>query len=122
MQVIDKQNSNNKIAPHAVEGFVSAIHKANEMGAGIESLSISATTNGEHKGGWYSGSSNHYKGYAIDIGLVNGAKPSASDSLIQMAADSISTINENFGPTFDHRRTKTTSDQKHNTWIHLSFQ
>src|SRR3546814_11881292 len=60
--------------------------------------------------------------WSSDVCSSDLAKPSASDSLIQMAADSISTINENFGPTFDHRRTKTTSDQKHNTWIHLSFQ
>jgi RHS repeat-associated protein len=117
----DKQNSNNIISSSAVDGFVSTVKKANEMGAGIESLSVSATTNGNHKGGWYSGSSNHYKGSAIDIGLINGSRPTISDSLIQMAADSMSNINENFGPKFDHRKTKNTSDQRHTTWIHFSF-
>ncbi len=48
----DNKNLDNKIASAAVDGFVATVQKANEMGAEIKSLAVSATTNGSHKGGW----------------------------------------------------------------------
>jgi RHS repeat-associated protein len=116
----DKHTSDNKIDPKAVKGYKEGVTKANANGANITSIAISATSNGKH-----SAKSNHYKFLAIDTGLINGVKPSASDSTtikFQQAMDNVSTINENFGPSFDHiKGNKTKNDQKHTSWIHVSF-
>ena len=75
------------------------------MGAKIRKLSLTCTTNGKHTGSWNKikgRRSSHYSGMAIDVGLINGHRPSASDSLLQMAMDSVVNIRENFGPKFSH--------------------
>jgi RHS repeat-associated protein len=119
----DGKNSNNAIEPVAVDGLVETIKKANEMDAGVTSIAIGATTNGNHSGGWVKGKSNHFNGSAIDISLVNGRQVGPGDSTIQKAGDLQPNINENFGPHFDRINGENTKkDQNHDTWIHLSFK
>ncbi len=116
----DNHTSDNKIESKAVEGYSEGIKIANKEGANISSVSITSTTNGQHSDG-----SNHYKGLAIDTGLINGTRPSSTDSTtikLQRAMDKVSNINENFGPHMDHKGgNKTKNPQNHSTWIHTSF-
>jgi RHS repeat-associated protein len=130
----DKHSSNNKVSTKAADGYVKGVKKANNMGAGITSLTINATTNGRHSTSvpgpnWNNedATSIHYVkngGGAIDTGSVNGVRFAKQDSSMQAtfqaAMDSVG-ARENFGPAFDHRNGATTSDKKH-SWSHVSFK
>jgi hypothetical protein len=126
----DYHTPDNLISPVAIEGLVEGIKIANRNEAGIETIVVTATTNAHHgKAGpanWDTSPSNHYVkngAQAIDIGMVNGSRPSGEIAKkIQEAMDQVPTIRENFGPAFDHKLGKTVSDKRHNTWIHVSFR
>lgn len=99
--------------------------------AGVKSINISATTNGEH-----APNSNHYNGTAVDINKVNGERvikagknPSvaADVSSIQNAANNpkVGVAHENYGPAGLYKGGKQITNQKlqsqHENHIHITI-
>jgi hypothetical protein len=112
-----------------IPSLTQALNKANEI-VKIESIHISATTNG-HDGKQYA-NSNHRKengARAIDISRINGKNISdlgANSPLVialQNALNEISIVRENFGPYLRHKDKKpyTTSRLRENHRNHIHF-
>jgi len=112
-----------------IPSLIQALNKANET-VKIESIHISATTNG-HDGKQYA-NSNHRKengARAIDISRINGssiASLGANNPLVialQSALEEVSIVRENFGPYLRHKNKKpyTTSRLRENHKNHIHF-
>lgn len=112
-----------------IPSLIQALNKANET-VKIESIHISATTNG-HDGKQYA-NSNHRKengARAIDISRINGrniADLGGNNPLVialQNALDEIPLVRENFGPYLRHKNKKpyTTSRLRENHKNHIHF-
>jgi hypothetical protein len=99
--------------------------------AGVDSINISATTNGQH-----APNSNHYNGTAVDINKVNGERvinagkdPSVAGDVrsIQNAANSpkVGVAHENYGPAGLYKDGKQITNQKlqsqHENHIHITI-
>lgn len=99
--------------------------------AGVESVNISATTNGRH-----ARNSNHYNGTAVDINEVNGKRvinagkdPSVAADVrsIQNAANSleVGVAHENYGPAGLYKEGKQFTNRKlqsqHENHIHITI-
>jgi len=99
--------------------------------AGVDSINISATTNGQH-----APNSNHYNGTAVDINKVNGERvinagkdsSVASDvRSIQNAANNpkVGVAHENYGPAGLYKDGKQITNQKlqsqHENHIHITI-
>jgi hypothetical protein len=99
--------------------------------AGVDSINISATTNGKH-----APNSNHYNGTAVDINKVNGDRvinagtdPSVAANVrsIQNTANSpsVGVAHENYGPSglFKDGRQITNSalQSQHENHIHITI-
>ncbi len=65
----DKKSSDQPICSYLLEGLYQVVQEMNRQGYGVTSISISATTNGEHADGSY-----HYDAAAIDINQINGER------------------------------------------------
>lgn len=132
---------NNKVNPTTAEGFKEALIKANADGACVEEIWVNCTTNGHHDNktgkspNWYYSKSTHYvmKGgaRAIDIGKFRLASNkailkinNASDVVknIQESFKKVSSIYEVYGPHINFKNGKNVGDQKHKSWIHISFE
>ncbi|ACE05613.1 hypothetical protein Aasi_0168 [Candidatus Amoebophilus asiaticus 5a2] len=112
-----------------IPSLIQALNKANET-VKIESIHISATTNG-HDGKQYA-NSNHRKengARAIDISRINSssvASLGANNPLVialQSALEEVSIVRENFGPYLRHKNKKpyTTSRLRENHKNHIHF-
>ncbi len=99
--------------------------------AGVESINISATTNGQH-----APNSNHYNGTAVDINKVNGEKVinAGKDSSVASDVHSIQkaannpkngVAHENYGPAGLFKDGKQVTNQKlqsqHENHIHITI-
>jgi hypothetical protein len=99
----DGISSNQQINVRTLECLKSALEMVNEDGQVINSIVITATTNG-HPFFNLDGSpklSDHHPGAAIDIGAINGIVingPSALTTFLQNALNQYPYIRENFGP------------------------
>jgi hypothetical protein len=99
----DGISSNQQINVRTLECLKSALEIVNEDGQVINSIVITATTNG-HPYFNLDGSpkiSDHHPGAAIDIGAINGIVingPSALTLFLQSALNQFPYIRENFGP------------------------
>ncbi len=129
----DSHTSDNLISPNAVSSFVEGIKLANENGAAITDLTISATTNGTHDmknkpyPNWNRSRSTHYVrngARAIDIDDINGLNPNKFNK-VKILMEALRTqpgIYEVYGPGFDFKNGNWISSQHHTTWIHASFK
>lgn len=99
--------------------------------AGVDSINISATTNGQH-----AANSNHYNGTAVDINKVNGEKVIKAETDASVAADVRSIQNaandpkngiahENYGPAGLYKDGRQITNQKlqseHENHIHITI-
>jgi RHS repeat-associated protein len=111
---LDGASSNNPLNPKAVNALTRALNMANNLER-INSISISATTNGVH-----SARSLHYSGRAIDINQVNGVRIAIQGSspaviAIQNALSSDPTVTQNKGPHLG-------TDANHLNHIHFGVE
>ena len=115
----DGQYADNPVSQSLLNAIVHALNEASSS-VNINSVHISATSNGEH-----SPSSNHYKNRAVDISKINGQRiyniqNSNEVKFLQEAFDSFPDIRENFGPSFNHKLGDNYDVGGHNDHLHIS--
>ncbi|MDP1811030.1 MAG: hypothetical protein Q8K66_06445 [Sediminibacterium sp.] len=97
----DGKSANQLVSPRVLECLIFALNDLSNV-AYIGSLEINCTTNGKHS----TTNSNHYRGLAVDIDIINGApvnKKLQISGLLQISLDKYPNIRENYGPFFKHK-------------------
>ncbi|MES2627495.1 MAG: SpvB/TcaC N-terminal domain-containing protein [Bacteroidota bacterium] len=129
----DKHSSLNRISSTAVRGFIEGVQRANDNGAKIKRLTISATSNGLHDlknkpyPNWSRSNSMHYiraGAGAIDVDDFNGINPNVWPNIgvYLNAMRQTPNIYEIYGPDYNWRRDRKVGNQAHYTWVHTSFK
>lgn len=120
----DGNNADNAVSKNIVSALITGINEANNQGANIFSVGLSATTNGEHSGN----SSRHYVkngAKAADISTINNNATGNSNNKskvqkLQNAFNETENIRENFGPSLKTKNGNPWKVGGHINHIHIS--